>query len=1198
MDFFAYGKQVFYAIKGHSAQPHSVKILRFMKLIAILMTATFMQASASGNAQKINLSFKDAKLQKVFIEIHKQSGYSFLYTEAQARQFRSVTVQVKDADIQEALNLCLQNQPFTFEIIDNTLVTLKPKSKGNFSDLTGMSKNEIAKNLMRDVRGRVLNEKSEPMSEVTVTVKGTKTSVITNSNGEFSLAGISENAILVFTHVSMEPFEVHVTADSELTVRLKAKISALDDVTISVSTGYQDIPKERATGSFVSVNNKLLNQQVGTNILKRLDGVTSGLLINIGKSNPNAQNNTNISIRGLSTINGPLDPLIVLDGFIYEGDINNINPNDVESVTILKDAAASSIWGARAGNGVIVITTKKGSFNQKLQVGFNSNVIVNSKPDLSVLQTMSSSDYIDVEQFLFNNSYFDSRINEPWRSLTPAVEVFLQRRNGQISSSDSASRINSLKSIDARDQYDKYVYKSAVTQQYSLNMRGGSASNAYIMAISYDKNLAELKNQFNKLNARFENTFRPMNKLQLNVGVYFTASKNRSGIDGFFGSPRPGERTIPYLRLADDNGNPVSVAARYRDAYIDTAGGGKLLNWRYYPLEEYKQKRTTSGLQELYSSVGLQYQLIKPLSVELKYQYQQQKQEVEGLADVESFEARNFINSFSQLDRSTGIVTYIVPLGGIQTLSQSTTYSQTGRGQLNFNKSWNNSSLSAIAGAEIRELRGKGNAHTAFGYNRDPLTSVPVDQVNLYPDFITGNLQSIGLPPTSANTTSRFVSVYGNAAYTFQKKYTLSASGRRDGSNIFGSNTNDKWKPLWSVGAAWRIDRESFYKSDQISFLNLRTTYGRSGNVDPSKTALPVAQYVGNDLYSNFPFAQIQAINNPDLRWEQVGQLNIGIDFAFKNNVVSGSIEYYKKEASDLYGATIFDYTGWGGGSYITKNVANMRGRGIDVNLQTKNIDRVFQWTSNLLFNYNKSKTTEYFGPNANNTTVLIGGGRTIIPVVGKDLYGIAAYKWGGLDASGNPQGFLNGQLSTDYVAISNEARTKGLDGNIVYIGPGSPTVFGSLINVLSFKGFSAVINFSYKFGYYFMNNSIRYNALIENGVGHRDFEKRWRNPGDEATTNVPSFIYPNNSDRDDFYSNSEVNVNKADHIRLQYINLSYSIIQRNNKRFPFTDLQVYMNAANLGIVWKANNKDLDPDYAIVGLPPTKSFAFGIRGSF
>ena len=251
-----------------------------------------------------------------------------------------------------------------------------------------------------------------------------------------------------------------------------------------------------------------------------------------------------------------------------------------------------------------------------------------------------------------------------------------------------------------------------------------------------------------------------------------------------------------------------------------------------------------------------------------------------------------------------------------------------------------------------------------------------------------------------------------------------------------------------------------------------------------------------------------------------------------------------------------------------------------------------------MLWNYNKTITTKYYSPNANQAHILLGGGNTIIPVVGKDLYGMVAYKWGGLDAEGNPQGYLNGQLSTDYVGIGNEIAAKELkSGSMVYIGSGSPHYFGSFINTLSWKQFSLSCNLAYKFGYYFFKSSINYDALINAGGGHSDYAKRWQKPGDEAFTQIPSFIYPNDANRDNLYLNSSVNVLKGAHIRLQYINLSYAPVLKRRSKTTFSGMELYANAANLGILWRANKEKIDPDYP-ASLNPAKIWAMGIRCNF
>jgi len=1046
--------------------------------------------------------------------------------------------------------------------------------------------------------GSIVNEQNEPVA-ASITVKGSHNAAATDSRGNFVLENVPPDAILLVTGVGIRSFEIPVKGRCTLPAwKAVTKIKEQAEVIIEANTGYQTIKPNEMNGSVVVIDNKTLNQQVGTNILNRLNGVSSGVLFNIGKSNSNPQNSTGISIRGLSTINGPLDPLIVMDGFIYEGNIDNINPNDVESITILKDAAAASVWGARAGNGVIVISTKRGRLNQPMQLSVNAGVIVQEKPDLFYLPQMSSADYVNVETLLFNAGYFDDRINyEPYKALTPSVNILLQQRNGSITGAEATAQLNQLKTIDARNQYTHYMYQPGVTQQYQLSLRGGSGNNAYTFSAGYDHNQSDLKALFKKLNVKAENVYQPFKKLRLEASLYFTSSQEITGAAGY-GTIRPAEREVPYYSIANADGKALPVATVYNPAFTDTSAGGKLLDWKYYPLDDYRHDNTGTHLQEIYARLGISYSISNALSIDLKYQYEVQQNKTERLADVNSYEARNTINSFSQWDPSTGVITYIIPPGGIRTLTNAAMSSQTIRGQLNFKKAWGNHALNAIAGAELRQVKGWGDTYTAYGYNADPLTVAATDFVNGYPDFIYGYLNGISGSPTSSNTVNRFVSVYANAAYIFNNRYSLSASARRDGSNIFGANTNDKWKPLWSVGAGWKLSDEHFYRVKWMELLRLKISYGYSGNVDLSKTAYPVAMSVGNDNFTNYPYTRIQTLNNPDLRWEQSRQLNLGVEFALQNNVLSGSVEFYKKQGIDLYGETLYDYTSSGIGNVITKNVANTSGNGIDVIVNSKNIDRQIKWNSSLLLSHNKTITAKYYSPNANKAHLLTGGGNSIIPVVGKELYGIVAYRWGGLDNQGNPQGYLDGKLSTDYVGIGNEVGEKELESSsIVYVGSGTPHWFGSLINTVSYKRFSLSINVAFKLGYYAFKRSINYEALINAGGGHADFAKRWQQPGDEASTNVPSFVYPNDSYRDNFYTNSMMNVLKADHIRLQYIHLSWSPVLKIGQQNTFKGLELYANAANLGILWRANTQHIDPDYPD-RVPPAKTWAVGIRCNF
>ncbi|HET7117843.1 MAG TPA: SusC/RagA family TonB-linked outer membrane protein, partial [Hanamia sp.] len=864
------------------------------------------------------------------------------------------------------------------------------------------------------VKGKVINEAGEPVPFATITLQGSERAVTATNEGTFRFPNLLISDTLIISSVGYEHAKYRVSKKEPiLKIELKSASTALQEVEI-VNTGYQNIPKERATGSFDFIDNKTLNQQVGTNILKRLEGVSSSVLFDNNKLINGQVKNDNISIRGLSTINASTAVLIVLDGFIYEGDINNINPNDIESITILKDAAASSIWGARAGNGVIVINTKKGKLNQRLKIGFNTDIIVNQKPDLKYLPQVSSTDEINMEEFLFNNGFFNSAISSPYQALTPAAEVFNNREMGLITSEDSAKEINSLKAIDSRDQYRKYFLRNAFTQQYNVNLSGGGAVNAFTFSIGYNRNLGELRSASDQINVHLANSIRPLKNLLINIDAYYTNSNSTSGLPTY-NTITVGDRQVPYLQFADAAGNPLPVVTGYRNEYTDTAGGGKLLSWEYVPLEDYKHNVGTITLNELYANLGIQYKLSNALNVEVKYQYQKQQINNSQLADVNSYSTRSLINQFTQIDNATGTVNYIIPKGGIKNIYNSLTGSYTGRAQLNFSNTWGNHSLSAIAGMEMRQVQQTSDQNVVYGFQEDPLQYSNVDFVNYYPTFVDGSYQKIPGNLSFSNTINRFVSFYGNASYTFKNKYVISASARQDGSNIFGANTNDKWKPLWSVGGLWKLSKESFYKSSLFSTINVRTTYGYSGNVDLSKTAAAVATYFTDAPATGFPYAMIRTLNNPNLRWEKTSMLNAAIDFIVKQGRISGTVEYYHKKGTDLYGNTPYDYTTWGGSPSIIKNVAAISGKGVDITLNTRNLVGKFKWNTVVLFNYNSNKTTKYETTEADKIVSKLGAGGLIVPVIGKPLYSISAYKWGGLDANGNPQGYVNGKKSTDY---------------------------------------------------------------------------------------------------------------------------------------------------------------------------------------
>ena len=359
---------------------------------------------------------------------------------------------------------------------------------------------------------------------------------------------------------------------------------------------------------------------------------------------------------------------------------------------------------------------------------------------------------------------------------------------------------------------------------------------------------------------------------------------------------------------------------------------------------------------------------------------------------------------------------------------------------------------------------------------------------------------------------------------------------------------------------------------------------GYSGNVDLSRSALPIAGFANGAVeLGSLPTARIGTLNNPALRWEQVEQLNFGLDFRAWKNRLSGSIEYFRKESTDLYGPSPYDYTTWGVLPTIVMNAADLSGKGIDVQMRIVPVQSSMNWSSSVIFNYNTSIVKKYHLTSSqvqSDISRIIGSdGSLITPIVGMPLYAIAAYRYGGLDREGNPQGYLNGELSTDYIAIRNSVR-ENQDGNksARYIGNATPTYFGAWMNELSYKNLSLSFNITYRAGYYFRRQSIHYDGLIAGrGAGHADYAKRWQQVGDENNTAVPAMIYPQVvSYRDDYYNLSDILVEKADHIRLQFINLTYQL--KTKRKYLPKNTRVFVNMANLGILWRANKQGLDPD--------------------
>ncbi|AIM39102.1 hypothetical protein KO02_22255 [Sphingobacterium sp. ML3W] len=1022
------------------------------------------------------------------------------------------------------------------------------------------------------LKGKVQDEVGKPVAEVMI--KGSKGVVLgkTDIAGHFNIQVPLLPIEIKSSKIGYFTYSAEIIDTAFITIILKIETIQLEEA-IVYNDGFQKLPRERATGSFEQLGGNLLKRRVSSTILGQLEGLATGLQFD------NRTKSAQLNIRGLNSFSaGNVQPLIVVDNFPFEGSIDQINPNDVASVTLLKDAAATSIWGARAGNGVIVITMKKA--NDKSKINFSSNWTLQAPEDLYYDPIISSNDFIDLELFLFEKGHFDNFFTNPLtlrkRVLSPVVDLLQKVKLDEMKEDEANRKIDLWRSLDFRKDREKF-YQQATLQQYYVRINGGNARSDHSLSIGWDRKIGnELKRNSDRISLRQNNLFKITDRFQVNADLSYTLSMDNAsaGISNYF--------YYPYTQLFDNNGDSNIVPYMLNQNYVNEIKSKGIMDWTFDPYADLNRSQTKNNLDHFGANFTARYSLLDGLNVQLVYGVEGQSGRNTSFYEESSFFAKNLINQFLEV-ADDGQVKYILPKGSIQDRSFSSLISHRVRSQLDYTTTWyKDHQFNIILGTELSHRKNVGNSYRNYGVDKDVLTMQKVDYVNAYAtyDNLYGN-NYIPFYGNNSQNVQRFLSVFANAAYTYRERYTLTGSMRKDGSNMFGAVTNEKWNPLWSVGLAWNLSKEDFMKDFLwLNNLRIRSTYGTSGNIGGGANRDPIMTYSGTAQYTNYQYGLINVPPNPYLKWEEVRTFNNGIDFSILQKRISGSFEWYNKKSIDLIAPDQIDPTTGFGNAY--RNIGKISGKGIDTKLDiSAPRQSPFQWNATLGFSYTKSVVTYYKGTINSTMNYAESGPQILNPILQKELYPLFAYRFAGLDPeNGDPRGYYKGEVSKDYQKILNDSLK-----NLHYYGSALPSHYGFFRGMVGWKRFQFTFSINYKFGHYFRKSTIGYAGLFNGSAGHGDYYDRWQNPGDELWTEVPSMLYPANGNRDNFYKYSEANVLKGDIIRLQDIRLTYI--------FPKFPLQFHAGINNVGILWRANRKGLDPDY--FSTPPSRIYSFGIN---
>lgn len=1173
-------------------------------ILIIIFCVLLLPATAL--AKKMTVRFNHTPIEQAMAEIRKKSGYEFVYQKSLINKGEKVNLNLTDVTLEQVLNRIFnEDTGIDYEIIDKTIILSKAP--------------EDAPYFKRSVSGVVTDTDGEPLVGVTVFVDGTTNGASTDLDGQFSIIMEKGKNKLRFSYVGKKTMTVTVPQKEKmLMVTLEDEPQLMSEVVV---TGYQQLKRESATGAFQNISAADMAKRYTGDITSNLEGQVPGL---VTYDNGNGKG---ITIRGTGSFQANTSPLVVVDGLPIEGGIETVNPYEIDNITVLKDAAAAAIYGARASNGVIVITTKRAR-EDKLTIEFNADVTVSEKNDYDYMGWANAAELIELEGYNFahissidDKSPLNSLINyhKSGRdySISPATLLMLRHHLGEIDKSTLDNNLASLARNDYRKEWQDAMERTKVQQQYNLAIRynGKNMSNSLVLNYEND-NEGVVGTSNNTFMLNYRGAIKFGNIVDVSAGLNIISER----ASGYLYNSEWGSITSfnPYLSMFDASGNLSHMQASFAlddKVYENTSYG--LKHPYYNQIEEIGTSTRHIRRTNIRPWINAKVNILDGWSANAMFQYEDIYYKSDELRGKDSFDMRSMYNLYTAYDRASNSVIHHIPDGGMLNTSTSEGSFYTFRLQTDYNNTIaEKHDISAAAGFEYREQREKTYGNVLMGYDDQTQTNSnymmnwgTIKDIEGSAGVLGANYPMYGAPDAENFKTShilhRFYSLYGIANYVYDSRYAASFSCRIDKTDLFGADPKFRGRPLWSAGLSWNVHNEPFmHQFEWVNVLKLRASYGLTGNIAQNISSLLTATIAINEIYGN-KFATLNTPPNDQLRWEKTATWNVGADFSFWNSKLSGSLDFYRKNGSDLLTMTDLDpTTGW---NQLTINNGKMVNTGIELQLNSPVIEAVdpshfgLDLSFNIAYNHNKVTKVDHLpstGMEALYSYTLHEG----YPV--NSLF---SYDFAGMVKDGDIQYYSwrdhNGNVQTS--SIDTEFFTPE---DVVYSGSLDPKVMGSFTPRFSWQRFDLSVMMAWYAGHVMRANTVDYTSEGSmygyNGLSSIDavpasYLDYWRT-GDASKYAANG--YPGGTHVIGNGEYMSTNVVSADFMKIRNIVLSYQFAPSVCKKLRIDELRLRFQINNV-CTWARNGLGIDPEAnnPINGLRDLKlprSYTFSLYFSF